>query len=179
MSTDALQLRELRHQALMNEENEAGSDQPLEREASLREKTLQAQAAEDKNKETAQNKLENIMANPAHLGTAWLLRWSWVMLIPSFGLTLIWINIHAFMRILPMGDKIFCKLGDEWKTGYGHAGGPSRSVGLFEVAGLIFLDLAVLLGIIILFASVMVIFDLVFNFGWFEIIKEVVKEKVS
>jgi hypothetical protein len=31
----------------------------------------------------------------------------------SFGLTLIWINIHVFCRIV-IGKNFFCKLGDEW-----------------------------------------------------------------
>jgi hypothetical protein len=51
-------------------------------------------------------------ATPIRMGTNRLLRWSWITLIPSWGLSLIYINIHAFMHmILP---SLFCELGDEW-----------------------------------------------------------------
>jgi len=46
-------------------------------------------------------------------GASQLLQKAWLNLITSFGLTLIWINIHAFLNIL-FGDKVFCKLGKEW-----------------------------------------------------------------
>jgi hypothetical protein len=41
------------------------------------------------------------------------LRQAWANLIDSFGLTLIWINIHVFLEYV-LGEKLFCKLGGEW-----------------------------------------------------------------
>ncbi|MFA5183971.1 MAG: hypothetical protein WC456_00410 [Patescibacteria group bacterium] len=52
-------------------------------------------------------------AAPIQKGTSRLLRQSWLNLIDSFGLTLIWINIHVFLRYV-IGEKFFCKLGREW-----------------------------------------------------------------
>lgn len=58
--------------------------------------------------------LENPAANPALKGTNALLRSAWQNLIPSWGLTLIWINIHVFLRTV-LGKNLFGKLGSEWK----------------------------------------------------------------
>jgi hypothetical protein len=61
----------------------------------------------------AKDKKDKGMATMAfQQATGGVLRSAWISLIPSYGLTLIWINIHAFMRwIFP---KFFCKLGSEW-----------------------------------------------------------------
>jgi len=49
---------------------------------------------------------------PVSMGSRRALQWAWTSLIPSFGLSLIWINIHVFLRtVFP---NIFCKLGEEW-----------------------------------------------------------------
>ena len=48
------------------------------------------------------------------LTLAGLLRMAWGNLIQSFGLTAIWINIHAFGNMV-FGDKVFCPLGEEWQ----------------------------------------------------------------
>jgi hypothetical protein len=45
--------------------------------------------------------------------TSKLLQDAWANLIPSFGLTLIWIDIHFFLNMV-FGDKFFCDLGGEW-----------------------------------------------------------------
>ena len=62
------------------------------------------------------------------LGSAKLLQQSWLNLIPSFGCSLIWINIHAFFLNQLFGDKYFCKLGDEWAGAISGAGGAAGKV---------------------------------------------------
>lgn len=54
-----------------------------------------------------------LMISSFRKGTSLLLRQSWLNLIDSFGLTLIWINIHVVLHVV-FGEKAFCKLGDEW-----------------------------------------------------------------
>ncbi len=51
--------------------------------------------------------------SPLAISLAQLLRQSWILLIKSFGLTLIWINIHVLGNIV-FGPKVFCNLGEEW-----------------------------------------------------------------
>lgn len=81
------------------------------------------------------------------MGTSHLLRWAWGVLIPSFGLSLIYINAHVFLRwIFP---ENFCKLGDEWlpKQVFGEHSAKNiagTGFGLVEVIGLLILDLLLL-----------------------------------
>lgn len=95
--------------------------------------------------------------------TSKLLQQSWLNLIDSFGLTLIWINIHVFLKTV-LGEKLFCKLGEEWLP-EGTAGAidsvggeklkkAKSMVGLVEVMGLLLLDFLVIL---ILFAAFVII----------------------
>lgn len=50
---------------------------------------------------------------PISKATSGWLRQAWLNLIDTFGLTLIWINVHVLLSFI-LGDKFFCKLGDEW-----------------------------------------------------------------
>ena len=104
-------------------------------------------------KQRAKDKLEEKVAAPAKAGTSKALRWAWMTLIPSFGLSLIYINIHVFLKWV-VGEKLFCKLGEEWipKQIAGVGGEASKmagsSIGLVEAMGLAMLDLLVLLVIL-------------------------------
>lgn len=60
-----------------------------------------------------QSEPEDAVATPIRKVTSELLRSSWTNLVPSWGLTLIWINIHIFLGMV-LGNKYFCKLGVEW-----------------------------------------------------------------
>jgi len=81
-----------------------------------------------------------------------LLKQCWTGLIPCFGLPLIWINIHFFLRHL-VGIKFFCQFGEEWLPA-GPAGallkrmGAGEKIRLAEIIALIFLDLLVLFAIL-------------------------------
>ncbi len=71
---------------------------------------------EEKNKNLSKKKLSAKSFNPISplaISLARLLRQSWILLIKSFGLTLIWINIHVLGNMI-FGPKVFCNLGEEW-----------------------------------------------------------------
>lgn len=82
--------------------------------ATLRERTQVDIAAQKKKAAEAEAKqvLNAITSQPS----ATALKWAWGLLIPSFGLSLIWINIHCFFYVVMRDERIVCKLGDEWKV---------------------------------------------------------------
>jgi hypothetical protein len=96
---------------------------------------------------------------PARQVTDKLLQQAWIhfLLFDSFGLTLIWINIHVFLRFI-IGEKVFCKLGQEWTSLIpGADSNPLISkllekagnrTGTYEVIGLAFFDALALIIII-------------------------------
>lgn len=93
-------------------------------------------------------------------GSSAMLRAAWTNLIPSWGLTLFWINTHVFLGNV-LGENFFCKLGEEWtdKLGAGAAIADSdlgkkatKSIGLSEKIGLVILDMGCLLIVIAIFA---------------------------
>ena len=108
---------------------------------------------------------ESIKAEAASMvkqGTTELLEASWKNLIDSYGLTLLWINAHVFLRhSLPNGKDYFCALGEEWmpkgsglKGGGGSGGMGGASVPIFGMPGkgfgiLEIIALAILDGIVI------------------------------
>jgi len=96
-------LREVRRQA------EDGSSEQF---PSLRQ-TVIAAKRERLKKEASSEQSEELTSTPISKATSRVLRQAWLHLIDSFGLTFIWINIHAFLHLV-LGDKIFCKLGHEW-----------------------------------------------------------------
>lgn len=49
----------------------------------------------------------------AQLATAIILRFCWLNIISSFGLTLIYINTHFLAKYLG-GNTLFCEFGEEW-----------------------------------------------------------------
>jgi hypothetical protein len=115
--------------------------------------------------ESAQERLAgavHLAATPFRLGTDMALRSSWTSLIASWGLTLIYINIHVFFRFV-IGTDFFCKLGDEWSSSpMALAGGGGMTeeaavkvlkpaAGVIEALGLVLLDLLVLAIILLIF----------------------------
>jgi len=81
--------------------------------------------------------------------TGELLKQSWTHLVDSFGLTLIYLNIHAWFGFIE-GHKIFCKLGEETKT----PGKVKSFMGLLEMIGIILLDFIVLLLILFIISFI-------------------------
>lgn len=78
----------------------------INQSALLREQKKQAKQKADKEE-------GGVITAPIRKGTSALLRQSWINLIPSWGLTLIYINIHIFGNIA-ISPKFFCKFGEEW-----------------------------------------------------------------
>ncbi len=103
------------------------------------------------------NAVEDAVVAPISRATSEALKQSWLNLIDSYGLTLLYINFHVFSRFV-FGPKMFCKLGHEWvgKTGSKEAGGifgmPFDALGLAEAALLIILDALV---VAVIFISIL------------------------
>lgn len=64
-------------------------------------------------KAKAESEASRASTNPMRRATDKMLQFAWTNLIDSFGLTLIWIDIHVFLNNV-LGPKVFCDLGDEW-----------------------------------------------------------------
>ena len=144
---------------------------------SLRQKLAQARQAMDL-KEKAKKAIESKITLPASQATKNVLRWAWLSLIPSWGLSLIYINLHVFLRWV-LGEKLFCKLGEEWipkeiqavggdvgKTG-------AKAIGIIEVIGLLIIDLLlffVIIGLLDLLSLIVSFMadplKAIFNLGW-------------
>ena len=54
--------------------------------------------------------------SPMRIALAKLLQSAWTNLIPSWGLTLFYIDLHVFLGLV-FGKDIFCDLGEEWTMG--------------------------------------------------------------
>jgi len=135
------------------EENQGGS---------LRQRVQAARQAMDL-KAKAKQKLEEKVTAPARMATNRALQWAWGVLIPSFGLSLIYINTHVFLRwVFP---SAFCKLGDEWMPKMvGTGEHTSKNVagtafGIVEIMGLLFLDLLAFLIILSIITIIVWIAD--------------------
>ncbi|RLC36669.1 hypothetical protein DRH27_04880, partial [Candidatus Falkowbacteria bacterium] len=152
----ARELRENKNRARNGVEESASEEENL----SLRQRVFAFKRAMKKN----EDKGEGIKAKaeaPIKMGTNYLLRGAWINLLPSWGFSLIWINIHVFMRfVIP---EIFCKLGREWMPKSAQAAGPgetaSKTIGIGEVIALFFLDLIAWVFIFSAFALVVMIVD--------------------
>ena len=98
--------------------------------------------------EGAAGAIEGVGEAVASKGTGELLKWSWTTLIPSFGLTSIYLNIHFILRYL-MGNKFFCQFGEEWMPAAPVAGeAVGKKAEIVEIIALILLDLLVFFAIL-------------------------------
>jgi len=95
-----------------NEEVENGEDLGSEEKAGVL-KSVKKKAKEAKEKAKGIKEKVGAGIKKIKMILAGLLRKAWINLLPSWGLTIIWINIHAFLAKV-FGHKIFCKLGEEW-----------------------------------------------------------------
>ena len=71
------------------------------------------QKASSESNETSSDLAGITKPNPILTTTDNLLKAAWENLIDSFGLTLIWIDIHFILNKV-FGPKVFCRLGQEW-----------------------------------------------------------------
>ena len=117
-----------------------------------------------KNKAEIKESFNDVLVAP----TTKLLRASWEYLIPSWGLTWIWINIHWFMSCT-WAEKFFAPLGHEWFLEAEKAGGViakerirtlRNKANLLEKMGVAFTDVALLAALIF----IVTIFYLMFEY---------------
>ena len=102
-------------------------------------------------KKAIADKAKDKVLKPAQMAAKRGLQWGWATLIPSWGFSLLWINIHVFLRtVFP---NIFCKLGEEWlpkevleKTG---SAGKEASAAAFIVESMLLVALYFLFFLII------------------------------
>jgi hypothetical protein len=169
-------LRQEKKEAESGENKDSGEEEGG-RIKEWRERIMQARRALDV-KQKLKDKMEEKAAAPAQAATNRLLRWAWLNIISSFGLTLIYINIHVFLG-KALGNNFFCKLGDEWKSKVLEAGGqdtaeafsaPGKMIGIAERMGLLFLNLAAFLIVMLILSF----FVLIISFGMASI-----KEKIA
>lgn len=83
---------------------------------SLKQKAKNAKAASDSTTNKLEQGIVGAMTMPISMATSELLQKSWLNLIDSWGLTLLYINFHVFCRWV-FGEELFCKLGHEWLGG--------------------------------------------------------------
>lgn len=84
--------------------------------SSLRERIQQKRAQESQEfKEKYKDDLASNLTPISGIlkGTDEMLKFAWENLITSFGLTLIWIDIHVFLNKV-FGPKVFRDVGEEW-----------------------------------------------------------------
>ncbi len=146
----------------MRQKKQGAADNEAEQPRTLREKVMAVRRAMDL-KQKAKDKLKEKVTDPMKMGTNTALKWAWTVLVPSFGLSLIYINTHVFLRwIFP---SAFCKLGEEWIPKQITGEHSSKNVagtafGIVEVMGLLFLDLVALF----ILLSVIAFFSLIVGF---------------
>lgn len=123
------------------------------------------QVKEKKNLEVAiQSKaIESVERdNPIRKLTDRLLQGAWKNLIPSWGLTLLWIDLHVFLNQV-FGPTVFRELGEEWipaglkKIGDGQDKGSVSLIKIVEKSGCACLNLGCLfliLGVIVIISII-------------------------
>lgn len=79
------------------------------------------------------------VADGGALLTAQLLRSAWALLIPSFGLTLLYLNLHFLVRYVA-GVTTFVPFGAEWRAGSLSTAAASSALEYGELIALILLD---------------------------------------
>lgn len=146
--------------------------------ARLRALKKAAQDFKTKVNEAENQESGSLIGNGFRAGTDWALRMSWYNIIDSFGLTLIWINCHIFLRFV-WGSKYFSKLGHEWasmgaaKLETAVAGAEAKEalamagdrVGFIEALLVALLDLIVLFGVLWLFVQLVIVTAVIEKFG--------------
>lgn len=119
---------------------------------------------------SAKEKVEEKIAIPFSQSTAKLLKQAWIHLIDSFGLTLIWINVHVFLSKV-LGEQLFCRLGEEWLPANPVSGAlagesaksAARQAGTIEAMGCGCLDLVALLIILFVVGIIAMIGNVITN----------------
>lgn len=113
--------------SLREAQRASAQDDSSQGATSLREAVL-AEKRKEETKVAGEEEAGSAGASPMSLGTSRLLQQSWLNLIPSWGLTIIWVNIHVFLSYV-LGERLFCKLGEEWASMIPGSGGAASALG--------------------------------------------------
>ena len=157
-SSDAENAGEFRA-AKRGEIQERGEDE----RASLRERIQQKRAEETRKfkEEQEDGSVSGAPISPILKSTDEALKFAWENLITSFGLTLIWIDIHVFLNKV-FGPSVFRAPGEEWipdniKKIAGKSKSASSLLRIVEGSGIGCLNLGCLFLIIFLFTLISII----------------------
>jgi hypothetical protein len=138
-------------------------EQGEEDRASLRERIQQKRVEETKNFKAEQedDSVSSTPINPILKATDEALKFAWENFITSFGLTLIWIDIHVFLNKV-FGPSVFRAPGEEWipdnlKKIAGKSKQASSLLRIVEGSGIGCLNLGCLFLILFLFTIISII----------------------
>ena len=108
-----------------------GSNGSLASQGDLRADRMSA--LRQKGAEETKDKATEKILSPVNQGTSSLLKAAWLNIINTFGLSIIWIDIHIFLSQV-LGKDLFCSLGEEWlpKGTPRNLDGAKKSVGMTE-----------------------------------------------
>jgi hypothetical protein len=154
-------LNQARQQARRDQTAQAAEPRTL-REAAQTAKRQRAKAALNEENKTA------TAGTSANRATGKLLRQAWLHLVDSFGLTLIWIDVHVFLGAV-FGNKFFCKLGAEWmddnivSAQAEKAKSQGKIIGTVEPMGLACCNLGCLFIVIAAFSVVAMMLNVIAN----------------
>lgn len=146
-------------------------NQPKSLREAVRAEKVKRNAEEEKKAAEAEK------SNPLRQQTSSLLRSAWMNLIASFGLTLLWIDAHIFLRSV-LGKSMFCAYGDEWRDRPGikppnkEEAKDAKMIKIVEPMGVAccnFGCLLVLLGVMVVIAMIAGVVDFLMDLvkGWF------------
>lgn len=86
-------------------------EEPTDLRSAVQQARVEKKEAEVKEEKKKEGKLAKALAKFKKTAANFLKN-CWLDILPSFGLSLLWVNIHAFgVNIIP---QVFCKLGEEW-----------------------------------------------------------------
>ena len=109
------------------------------------------------------------------------LRVAWTTIIPTFGLSLLYVNFHFVARYFAHAQS-FAPFGSEWSSGVRTSAPPSTALEYAEISALIVLDILVLMiGFILAMTIGLVAYAIVDQCGFFTTVgdrKSVVRERV-
>ena len=151
-----------------NKNGQNRGQESADRIGQMNENKRQAEIAEEEKKKKAEKEKNNLKPDAFNTMTSNLLKAAWENLVMSWGLTLIWIDIHVFGTLV-LGNKLFCKLGMEWvpnalkEARFKEAEKLGKTVGAFEEIGVVGLNLGCLLIVIVAFMIVAMLLSIVSN----------------
>ncbi|PIY78538.1 MAG: hypothetical protein COY82_01955 [Parcubacteria group bacterium CG_4_10_14_0_8_um_filter_35_7] len=142
--------------------DEQAQRRELEREKHI-DRVKKAAMEKSSKKKKPLEEVGEMGAQATQMGTGHILKAAWLYLLPSLGLTSLYINFHAIVAYLggPF-TKFFCKLGQEWVPKVGKIGAKKlapvgKGLEIGEVIVIIFMDIIIFLAILILVTIIYII----------------------